>query len=387
MNAVLSPTLPDESPQFSRDILVQFTFTDEQDQLRDTLKRFLNDHSSSSEVRQLMETELGYNKQTWRSLCHDLGMGGIHVPETYGGVGLSYIELGIALEEMGKELLCSPFLSSSVFACNAIMLCGTSEQQTELLPPLTQGIASATVAFTEYDGRWDAQAVQTTFDKGVINGSKHFVIDGSSADQIITIARTKTGLGFFLVDRTSDGLTCSISETLDQTRKQSTVDFKNCPAIQLGSGDQTQNYSNFLDLAAVALSNEMVGGAQQMLESAVEYAKFRMQFGRAVGSFQAIKHICSDLLLEVEMAKSAAYAAAQAVATNDPELPVISSLAKAAASEAFLHAARDCIQIHGGIGFTWDNDSHLWFKRAKSSEVLLGDPSYHRELMLSRMEV
>ena len=386
MNADPSPILLDEPPQFFRDIVVQFIFTDEQDQLRDTLRRFLDDRSSSAEIRQLMETELGYDKQTWQSLCHELGMGGIHVPETHGGVGLSYVELGIALEEMGKKLLCSPFLSSSVFSCNAIMLCGTYEQQTELLPALSQGIKTATVAFTEHNGRWDTQAVQTTFDKGVINGTKHFVIDGSSAEQIITIAQTKTGLGFFLVDRASDGLTCTISETLDQTRKQSTVDFKNCPAIQLGSGDQTQNYSNFLDLAAVAMANEMVGGAQQMLESAVEYAKFRMQFGRAVGSFQAIKHICSDLLLEVELAKSAAYAAAQAVATNDPELPVISSLAKAAASEAFLHAARDCIQIHGGIGFTWDNDTHLWFKRAKSSEVLLGGPSYHRELMLSRME-
>lgn len=365
---------------------MQFTFNEEQDQLRETLRRFLDDCSSTSDVRRLMETELGYDARGWEGLCGKLGMGGIHVPELHGGVGLTYIELSIALEEMGKKLYCSPFLSSSVFSCNAIMLAGTPEQHAELLPTLTLGIKSATVAFTEADGRWDIQAIETTFNDGVINGTKHYVINGGSADQIITIARTKAGLGFFLVDQTSEGLSSSSVETMDQTRKQSTLKFENCSALQLGTGDQTQEYRDFLDLAAVALANEMVGGAQQMLESAVDYAKFRMQFGRAVGSFQAIKHTCSDTLLEVELAKSAAYVAAEAAATEDPELPVLASLAKAAASEAFLHASRNCIQIHGGIGFTWDNDTHLWFKRAKSSEVLLGDSSYHRELMLARME-
>ncbi len=195
------------------------------------------------------------------------------------------------------------------------------------------------------------------------------------------------GLSFFIVDPNARGVTRTPLATMDATRKQARVDFARAPAQLLGeAGAGAAALSRTFDHAAIALANEMVGGAQALLDSAVAYASMRVQFGRAIGSFQAIKHKCADMLLDVELAKSAAYYAAQAEADGDPQTPSLASLAKAAAADAYMRAAANTIQIHGGIGFTWDNDTHLWFKRAKSSEVLLGDPNYHRELMLQRME-
>ena len=366
---------------------MQFTFTDEQEQLRSTVQRFLADKSPTTEVRRLMDTESGYDPNVWAQLTSELGLAGVHVPEAYGGVGLSFAELGIVLEEMGRSLLCAPFFSSSVLATTAILELGSEEQKSQLLPRLVSGERLGTVAFTEANGRWDANGISLSSDSDRLTGEKHFVIDGLTADLIVVAARSETGLRFYTVDGNASGLTRRSLETTDPTRKQASIVLDNVDAEPLGDhADGDAAYARLLDLSAVALANEMVGGAQKMLDSAVEYASMRMQFGRAVGSFQAIKHKCSDMLLEVELAKSAAYYAAQAAADDDPELPALASLAKAAASEAFMNAARDCIQIHGGIGFTWDNDTHLWFKRAKSSEVYLGDPAYHRELLVQRWE-
>ena len=195
------------------------------------------------------------------------------------------------------------------------------------------------------------------------------------------------GLGFFLVEPDAAGVTRTPLATMDATRKQANIEFRRAPAELLGeAGNGASALSKTLDHAAIALANEMVGGAQALLDSAVVYANLRVQFGRAIGSFQAIKHKCADMLLDVELAKSAAYYAAQAEADGDPQTPSLASLAKAAAADTYMRVAASTIQIHGGIGFTWDHDTHLWFKRAKSSEVLLGDPNYHRELMLQRME-
>ena len=218
-------------------------------------------------------------------------------------------------------------------------------------------------------------------------------MDGHIANLLIVAARAPAttgleGLALFTLDANASGVVRRLLESMDPTRKIARIDFRGAHADLLGSlEDGAKPILRTLDQAAIALANEMVGGAQTLLGSAVDYSKLRVQFGRTIGSFQAIKHRLADMLLEVELAKSAAYYAAQAAAINDPEWPALASLAKAGASEAYLHSAAECIQLHGGIGFTWDNDTHLWFKRAKSSEVFLGQPSYHRELLMQRWGV
>ncbi len=375
---------------------MRFSFTDEQHQFRDVVQRFLRDKSPTTEVRRLMEGEEGYDPTVWKQLSEELGLSALHIPETYGGQGFSFIELGIVMEEMGRSLLCAPYFSSTVLAATAILNSASEQQKMELLPKIAAGGCLATLAFTEPNGRWDAtnaELIAAASSSGYqLDGVKRFVLDGHIADLIIVVARTpgtdgEDGLSFFAVEGEAAGLERFPLQTMDATRRQARLDFHGVQAELLGELNRgTPALLKTLDQAAVALANEMVGGAQQLLDSAVAYSQMRVQFGRTIGSFQAIKHKCADLLLEVELARSAAYYAAAAAAEDDDDLPALASLAKSAASDTYMHAAADCIQIHGGIGFTWEHDSHLWFKRAKSSEVFLGDPSYHRELLIQRWQ-
>lgn len=376
---------------------MQFSFTDEQEQFREVVQRFLHDKSPTTEVRRLMETSEGYDPDVWQQLSNDLGLPAVHIPEAYGGQGFGFVELGIVLEEMGRSLLCAPYFSSTVLGASTILRGGDEDQKIRLLPQIASGDCIATLAFTEPNGLWDASGVAlsaTPIDGGFeLNGEKSFVLDGHIADLIIVAGRTpgtsgQAGLSLFTVDGDADGLSRTLLHTLDATRKQARLKFTDVRAELLGELDGAGPVlEDVLSLAAVALANEMVGGAQYMLDSAVDYSQMRVQFGRAIGSFQAIKHKCADMLLEVELTKSAAYYAASAAAESDADLPALASLAKASASDTYMQAAANCIQIHGGIGFTWDHDTHLWFKRAKSSEVFLGDATYHRELLMQRWEV
>lgn len=376
---------------------MQFTFTDEQEQFRAIIQRFLTDKSPTTEVRRLMATEEGYDRDVWQALSSELGLPAIHIPEAYGGAGFGPVELCIVMEELGRHLLCAPYFATSVLAATAIMNAASPAEQADLLPRVASGDCIATLAFTEPNGRWDASGVELTAiaagSNYLLHGTKSFVLDGQIADLLIVVARTPgsrddSGLSFFQVAADAAGLSREKLSSMDATRKLARLTFVDTPASLLGELDQgAKPHAATLDLAAIALANEMVGGAQRLLTDTVEYTKLRVQFGRTIGSFQAIKHKCADMLLAVESAKSAAYYAAQAAAEGDPELPALASLAKACASEAYIHAAADCIQIHGGIGFTWENDTQLWFKRAKSSEVFLGDPSYHRELLMQRWEI
>jgi alkylation response protein AidB-like acyl-CoA dehydrogenase len=376
---------------------VRFAFSDEQDQFRSALRRFLSDKSPTTEVRRLMETADGYNPEVWRQLSAELALPGIHIPEQYGGAGFSMVELCIVMEELGRALLCAPYFSTTVLAANAILNAGTEAQKSGLLPNLASGARLATLAITELNGDWDPRKIELTAapvaDGYILDGVKSYVVDGHLADLLVVAARVRKtsgleGLALFTLDANSAGMERHLLPSMDPTRKLARIDFHRTHAQLLGSVDGGASaILRTLDQAAVALANEMVGGAQALLDSAVSYAKLRVQFGRTIGSFQAIKHKLADMLLEVELAKSAAYYAAQAAAVDDPEWPALASLAKAAASETYLHTAIECIQIHGGIGFTWDNDTHLWFKRAKSSEVFLGQPSYHRELLMQRWGV
>jgi alkylation response protein AidB-like acyl-CoA dehydrogenase len=371
---------------------VNFAFSEEQEELRRTVRSFLEQKSPESEVRRLMETTEGYDPSVWKQMGEQLGLQGLAIPEEFGGSGYSYVELGVVLEEMGRALLCAPYFSTVVLAANTLLHCGDESAQKEYLPGIASGETIATLAFTEPSGRWDADGIQMqasgSGDSWTLDGEKMFVIDGHTADLLLVAARTGKGISLFAVPSDASGVTRTPLSTMDQTRKQAKVEFSGTPARLVGSdGAGWDTLDRVLDLAAVGLAAEQVGGAQKCLEMSVEYAKVRVQFGRPIGSFQAIKHKCADMLLEVESAKSAAYYAMWAASELNDELPVVASLAKAYCSDAYFHAAAENIQIHGGIGFTWEHPAHLYFKRAKSSELLLGDPTYHRELLAQRIGI
>jgi alkylation response protein AidB-like acyl-CoA dehydrogenase len=368
---------------------MQFAFTQEQLQFRDVVRRFLDDRAPPSEARRLMSTDTGFDPATWRSLAVELGACGIHVPETYGGAGFGLTELGIVLEEMGRALFCGPYFSSCVLAATAVLQSGSESRKQSLLPGIASGEVRATLAFTEHDGCWSPEATTVTAERGRLTGSKRFVVDGHTADVIVVLAReaseSSSGqLSLYVVDANASGLRRRALDVIDPTRKLAQLDFDRTPAQPLGEPTEVGDaIRRVLEVAAIALANEAIGGASRMLDSALQYTQQRMQFGRKIGSFQAIKHRLADLLLEVELARSAAYHAAAAYDAGDPNISALASLAKSVCSDAYMHAAAECIQLHGGIGFTWDHDTHLWYRRAKSSEVFLGDPAWHRDRMIT----
>ena len=362
-----------------------FAFTDEQRELAATLRRFLRDKSPSSEVRRLMQTEAGYDPQTWSQLAGQLGLPGLIIPEKHGGCGAGPVELAIASEEMGRALLCAPYFATAVLSVQALLASGDQAAQEEFLPGIADGSTIATLAVGEDDGGWAAEGVATrarrSGDGYVLDGRKSFVIDGHAAGLLLVVAQADGGPSLFAVRGDADGLGRRPLETLDLTRKQAALSLDAVPGRLIGAeGSAADVVVRTLRLAAVALAAEQVGGAQRCLDMSVEYAKIRMQFGRPIGSFQAIKHMCADMLLEVESARSAAYYAAWAAQDGSDELPLVASLAKACCSEAYFRAAADNIQIHGGIGFTWEHDAHLYYRRAKSTELMLGTPAEHREI-------
>jgi alkylation response protein AidB-like acyl-CoA dehydrogenase len=362
----------------------------EQEELRASVRRFLADRAPITAVRELMDTTDGLDAGVWRQAGEQLGLQGISIPEEYGGAGFSFTEQAIVLEELGAALYGGPYLASAVLAASALLASPDEDARKAYLPGIASSELIATLAFTEEDGSWDPDAIRLTATSGDdgwrLDGRKSFVLDGHTAGLILVVARTGDGLSLFAVPADAAGLTRTALPTLDQTRKLARLDFASVPATLIGSpGDGTAVLSHTLDVAAIAQAAEQLGGAQRALDMAVEYAKVRHQFGRPIGSFQAIKHRCADLLLEVESLRSAVQYAAAAVAENSAEVPVVASLVKAYASEVYFHVAAENIQIHGGIGFTWEHDAHLYFKRAKASELFLGDASYHREHLATRI--
>ena len=366
----------------------------EQQELGDAVRRFLADRAPVSRVRELMETPDGIDRQVWQQAGAQLGLQGIAIPEEYGGAGFSFAEQAIILEELGAALYGGPYLASAVLAATALLSGSDEAARRELLPGIASGETVATLAVTEDDGSWDPAAVRLTAaptapDGGgwILDGHKSFVLDGHTADLILVVAATGPGLSLFGVQAGAAGLDRRVLPTLDQTRKLARLEFRSVPAARLigAPGEAGAVLARTLDVAAIALAAEQLGGAQRALDMAVGYAKTRHQFGRPIGSFQAIKHRCADLLLEVASLRSAVRYAAAAVAEDSAEVPVVAALAKAYASDVYFHVAAENIQIHGGIGFTWEHDAHLYFKRAKSSELFLGDASYHRERLAQRI--
>ncbi|HEV3188144.1 MAG TPA: acyl-CoA dehydrogenase family protein [Acidimicrobiales bacterium] len=365
---------------------MEITFSEEREELRRSVRRFMEDKSPTSEVRRLMETDDGYNSDVWRQMANELGLQGLVIPERFGGSGYGYEELAIVFEEMGRSLLCAPFFSTVALATSALLASNDEGAMDKFLPGIASGTSIATLAFSEPSGAWDVEKVTTHATKSadgfLLNGTKSFVIDGVVADLLLVTAVSEIGLSLFAASSSAPGVTVTPLTTMDLTRKQSLIEFNDVPGELVGvEGGASNVVAKALQLASTALAAEQVGGAERVLELSVEYAKVRIQYGRPIGSYQAIKHKCSDMLVLVETAKSASLYATWAAATDSDELPVASSLAKAYCSEAYLKCAADNIQIHGGIGFTWEHDAHLFFKRAKSTEILLGLPSYHRELI------
>jgi alkylation response protein AidB-like acyl-CoA dehydrogenase len=369
---------------------MSMTFSAEQDELRRSVRRFLEQKSPSTEVRRLMETADGYDPAVWQQMAEQLGLQGMAVPEEYGGSGFGFVELAVVLEEMGRALLCAPYFATVVLAATALAESGDEAAAKDLLPGIADGSTIATLAWVEHPTRWDARSVQTRAsrrgDGYTLDGSKTLVVDGAVASLILVVAQAEAGPSLFAVDASATGLSRRPLEALDLTRKLAALELSGTPGRLIGAeGDAVGVLERTLRLAVVGLAAEQVGAAQKCLDMSVDYAKLRVQFGRPIGSFQAIKHKCADMLLEVESARSAAYYAAWAVAENSPDLPVVAPLAKAYCSEAFANAAAETIQIHGGIGFTWEHDAHLYYRRAKSSEQFLGSPAQHRDELAGRL--
>ena len=377
---------------------MDFSFNEEQLELREVARGFLADQSGPDRVRAAMASDLGYDPQLWKQLGSELGWTAIAVPEECGGLGLGHVELVALLEVMGESLLCGPFFSSICLGANAILTAATPSQKEALLPTIAEGETIATLALSEAEGGWNPQSIETTFEERgdgfVLNGTKRFVPDGHIADLLLVAARRagtsgEDGMALFAVPADTKNISRRRLPAMDQTRQQAEIqlDGVDVPAdAQLGGGSTSwAALSRGLDLAGVCLAAEQVGGAQRCLDLAVAYAKEREQFGRPIGSFQAIKHKCADMMVKVESARSAVYYAACAAAEENDELPVVASIAQAAASDAYFECAGDAIQIFGGVGFTWEYDIQLYFKRARSSAVLLGDAAHHRELVARRI--
>ncbi len=369
---------------------MNFAFTEEQQELRAAARAFLAEASSSERVRAAMSSELGYDPGVWKRIGSELGWAAAIVPEACGGLGLGAVELVGLVEVMGEALLCSPFFATVCLAAQGVLAAGSDEQQQRYLGPIAEGQARAALATAEPGLAHDEVALEARRDGDAyrLAGTKRYAIDGHSADWIIVSARAPgsrgdDGVSLFAVPSDADGLERRALPTMDLTRRQAELRFAGVcvPAsARLGEeGAAAPALRRALDLGAIALAAESVGGAQRCLDLSVAYAKQREQFGRPIGSFQAIKHKCADMMVRVETARSAAYYAACAAAEDAPDLPVAASLAKAYCSEAYYHCAAESIQIFGGVGFTWEYDPHLYFKRARASESLLGTPAWHRE--------
>ncbi len=370
---------------------MDFGFSEEQEMLRQSARNLLEKECPSTLVRRLMEEERGYEPELWKKIA-ELGWLGLVIPEAYGGSALGYVDLVLVLEEMGRVVLPSPFIWT-VMVAEAINRAGSEAQKKALLPKIAAGELIATIAWMEPSGLWGADGITAAARQNgsdfVIDGAKLFVNDGHIAGCMLVAARTAghgaDGVTLFAIESSRAGVSVTPLTTMDQTRKLSEVKFAGVKATsadvvgEVGNGWKT--LAAIIDRGKVMLAAEMMGGAQKVLDMTVEYAKVRTQFGRPIGSFQAVQHKCANMMIDVESAKSAVYYAAWAVSNGVAEAPLAAALAKAAASDAFRRVSADGIQVHGGIGFTWEHDMHLYFKRAKSSEFTFGDATYNRELV------
>src|SRR5262245_17837570 len=354
---------------------MDFGFSEEQEMLRSSARDFLAKEAPMTYVRKMMEDERGFTDDLWRKMA-ELGWMGLILPEAYGGSGLDFVDMVVVLEEMGRAVLPGPFFSTVILGGSAIADAGNAAQKETWLPKIADGSLKVSLAQLEPSARWDAEGIALEArpkDGGfVLDGTKLFVPDANVADLFVVAARTPgskgaQGVTLLVVDAKAPGVGVTMLKTMDQTRKLGEVVFKGTAVgadrVLGAAGDGGKTLARVMDRGKVGLAAEMCGGAQKVLDMSVEYAKVREQFGKPIGSFQAIQHKCANMLVEVESSKSITYYAAWAVANDVPEAPLAAAMAKAYTSDAYRHTAGEGIQIHGGIGFTWEHDMHIYFKR------------------------
>ncbi|HUI26176.1 MAG TPA: acyl-CoA dehydrogenase family protein [Candidatus Kryptonia bacterium] len=371
---------------------MDFGFSEEQEMLRQSARQFLESECAMTYVRKMMDDDRGFSDEQWKKMA-GLGWQGLIVPEDFGGAGLNMVDLIVVLEEMGRVVMPGPFFATVMFGAMPLLLGGSKAQQKKYLPGIADGSIKATLAQVEESGRWDAPGITLPATKTAagfeLSGTKLFVHDAHNSELLLVPARTSSkgekGVTLFLVDAKAPGVSITLLKTMDQTRKLCEVNFNNVAvgkdAVLGKVGAGWALLDRIVDRAKVALCGEMCGGAQKVLEMSVEYAKVREQFGRPIGSFQAIQHKCANMMVQVESSKSATYYAAWAVANDVAEAHLAACMAKAYCSDAYRMVGGEGIQIHGGIGFTWEHDMHIYFKRAKGSEVTFGDATWNRELV------
>jgi alkylation response protein AidB-like acyl-CoA dehydrogenase len=372
---------------------VDFSLTEEQSTLRATARRFLAAEAPPARVRAAMETELGYDEGSWRRASAELGWPSLVIPEAYGGANLTHVELAIVMEEAGRALYPSPLFASACLAAACVLAAGSEEQKRALLPGIASGETTAALAFsTPHADGANAVIAREAGDGFVISGKTSHVVDGHAAKLLVieATAPARDGVLLFAIDDTTASVARRLLPTMDRTRKLAEITLRDArvPRAALLGESSPRALARTLDRARVALAAEQLGGASRCLDMAVEHAKTRVQFGRPIGSFQAIKHKLADMLLLVESARSAiAYAAHVASRDNDDDdaLATAASIAKSYASDAYFACAAESIQIHGGVGFTWEHDAHLYFKRARASAALLGDAGFHRERVAAQI--
>jgi alkylation response protein AidB-like acyl-CoA dehydrogenase len=369
---------------------MRLVLTAEQEELRDGFRRFLAERSPMRRVRELMDSAEGSDPDLWRRMAAEIGVVGITVPEAYGGAGLGQAELSVVMEELGRALTPGPFLASSVLAASTLLALDDEEARRELLPSLASGERIATLAVVE-DRGWGADAVgmrAELVDGGwKLSGTKTLVLDGCLADLVLVAARVGDELAFFAVEGSAPGVSRTPLRTLDLTRRMAGLELARVPARRLVGEDPEGALEHVTDLAALALAGEQLGGLQRCLEMSVEYAGARAQFGRAIGSFQAVKHLCADMQVQMELARSAVRHAAWAADEAPDELPVAADVAASYCSDAFARVAAATIQVHGGIGFTWEHDAHLYYRRARSTQQLFGSAAERRARLARRLGI
>jgi alkylation response protein AidB-like acyl-CoA dehydrogenase len=371
---------------------MDFGFNADQEMLRATARKFFENECTSDFVRARMAEDGGFTEEFWTKLAEQ-GWLGLVYPEAYGGAGLGFVDLTVLMEEMGRAVMPGPFFSTVLLGGLTLLEAGSDAQKKEWLTKIAEGLARVTLAWTEPSARWDAAGVTTTAKATgsgfTLSGIKLFVPDAHVAHALVVVARTaesqnpEDGISLFLVPTDATGVSVTLLPTMDQTRKLCEVKLDDVAvpaAAMLGTrGGGWTPLTRVVQRATVALCAEMCGGAQKVLDMTTEYAKIRIAFGKPIGSYQGVKHKAADMLVDVENAKSLTYYAAWAVDENVPEAALAASMAKAYTSDAFRKVAGAGIQLHGGIGFTWEHDLHLYFKRAKASEFTFGDSTYHRE--------
>jgi alkylation response protein AidB-like acyl-CoA dehydrogenase len=360
--------------------VAEFTFSDEQVQLRAAVRKFGAENFDEATVRRLMESDPTFDAKVWARLGGELGVLGLSVPESDGGVGGTLVDQAVAVEELGALLACGPLFGTVYLAIPALVAASSGRARDELLNELVEGRRTAAFAVPDRAGAFDAADVTVTASGEKLSGTVERVVDAGAADELLVAAKTTDGVALFAVDATGQGVARTPLVTLDLTRPQANVEFTEAPARLIADAGEAQRViEHALQVGAALLAVEQVGAAQHLLDLSVEYAKSRLQFGRPIGSFQAVKHRLADVLVDVEHARSTAYHAVWALTDGSDDPALATSIAQAVCSAALSHVATDTIQVHGGIGFTWEHQAHLYFKRAATDAALLGNAEQHRD--------